>query len=237
MNYLLLAIFGLAPSIVWLLYFLQKDVHPEDNRQVLKVFIYGFLAVVPTALIQLGLSDFIGGFLRPSILTTSLILFLVVALTEEIFKYLVVKNKVLSTPEFDEPIDLPLYLIISALGFAAAENMLVIWGLGIFSITFEKTLFLSAFRFISATFLHALASGTLGIFLALGFYKAKFRKRLFLLGFVLAISLHGLYNFSIMVIGGSARFLIPVLILVNLALVLSLGLRKLKELKSVCEIK
>ena len=239
MNYLLLIFFGLAPSLIWLLYFLRKDVHPENNANIVRVFVYGFLAVLPTAIFQLGIFNFLVKSWPDSLGKTIFMLFLVISLSEEFFKYLVVKNKVLSSSEFDEPIDLPLYLIISSLGFAAAENILVLWNqtsAKIFSMALEQGLFLSGLRFISATFLHALSSGVLGIFLALSFFKMKFRKRLLCLGFLLAVGLHGFYNFSIITVGGSAKFLIPVLILINLALVLAFGLRKLKQIKSVCEI-
>jgi len=235
MNLVLLIVCGLAPSLVWLLYFLRKDVHPENNSEVIKIFVYGALTVLPTALIQFGIFDITDN-IKPSLFKTVFILFFAVALTEEFLKYLVVKDKVIKTPHFDEPMDLPLYLIISALGFAAAENVLVIIGPGLFQMSVGKTILLSLYRFVSAVLLHALASGTLGFFLALSFYQPKNKTRLLALGFFLAVFLHGLYNFSIMVIGGSIRFLIPFLILINLALVLSFGFRKLKEMKSVCEI-
>ncbi|KKQ55467.1 MAG: hypothetical protein US74_C0029G0001, partial [Parcubacteria group bacterium GW2011_GWA2_38_13] len=66
--------------------------------------------------------------------------------------------------------------------------------------------------------------------------KPKDKIKLLIIGFSTAVFLHGLYNFSIMVIEGSVRFLIPFLILINLALVLSLGFKKLKEIKSVCKV-
>lgn len=235
MNYFFLIIFGLAPSIIWLFYFLRKDSHPENNSQVFKIFIYGALTVLPAALIQFGIFE-TTRFIQPSSFKTFLMMFFGVALIEELLKYLVVKDKIMNSPHFDEPMDLPLYMIISALGFAAIENILAIIGPSPFSMSLGKTIMISFYRFVSAVFLHALASGTFGFFAALAIYKPKERKKLLLIGFSTAVFLHGLYNFSIMVIEGSARFLIPFLILMNLALVLSLGFRKLKEIKSICEI-
>ncbi len=235
MNYFFLIVFGLAPSIVWLLYFLRKDSHPENNSQIIKIFVYGALAVLPAALIQFGIFE-AASFMEPSIFKTFLVMFFGVALIEELLKYLVVKDKIMNSPHFDEPMDLPLYMIISALGFAAIENILAIVGPGAFSLSLEKTIMTSFFRFISAVLLHALASGTFGFFAALAIYKPKDKIKLLIIGFFTAVFLHGLYNFSIMVIEGNARFLIPFLILTNLAFVLSLGFRKLKEIKSVCQV-
>jgi len=48
--------------------------------------------------------------------------------------------------------------------------------------------------------------------------------------------LHGFYNFSIMEIGGDLKFLIPVVILISLAILVSLGFKRLKKLASVCKI-
>ena len=46
--FFLLLILGFIPSLVWLLYYLRKDVNPEPNRLILKVFIGGML-VAPFA--------------------------------------------------------------------------------------------------------------------------------------------------------------------------------------------
>lgn len=235
MNYFLLLFFGLAPSLLWLLYFLRKDVHPEDNRQVLRIFLFGFVAVAPAALVQLGFLDLLGP-LKGSLLGNIIILFLGVALTEEVFKYWVVRDKILNTSEIDEPTDLPLFLIISALGFAAAENLLLIAGPPLFAFSPLKTLAVTLYRGLSAIFLHALASGTLGLFLAAGFYRPREKNKLLIEGLVLAVFLHGLYDFSIMEVEGAIRFVIPFLILLNLALVLSIGFKKLRELKSICQV-
>ena len=236
MVYPLYIIFALAPSILWLLFYLRKDQHPESNKMVLKVFFLGILAAGLAALLEIGVFKITGLFFRPSILLTIFNFFLVIALIEEFFKYLVVKVFVFNHPELDEPIDIMLYLIISALGFAALENLLVLSPIGK-SFDLSESLTLSFSRFIGATFLHTLASGTLGFFLALSFYFKKNQKKLFLLGLGLAVILHGLYNFAIMEIEGVWQSLIPLIILVGLAGFTTWGFRKLKKIASICKIK
>ena len=236
MSYPFYIIFALAPSILWLLFYLRKDQHPESNKMVLKVFFLGILAAGLAALLEIGVFKITGLFFRPSILLIILNFFLVIALIEEFFKYLVVKVFVSDHPELDEPIDIMLYLIISALGFAALENLLVLSPIGK-SFDLSESLTLSFSRFIGATFLHTLASGTLGFFLALSFYFKKNQKKLFLLGLGLAVILHGLYNFAIMEIEGVWQSLIPLIILVGLAGFTTWGFRKLKKIGSVCKLK
>jgi len=233
MNYLLYLIFGVIPSLTWLGYFLRKDIHPEPKGMVLKIFLYGMLAALVAVFIEIGIFEELVKIKLPRILISILIFFLGIALVEEVLKYLVVKEKVLSNPELDEPIDIPLYMIISALGFAAFENILFFLSPGYSSL--GETLILVSFRFISATFLHALCSGLVGIFLALAFFETKERFRLIFSGLILATVLHGLYNFSIMV-EGKLKFIIPVAILISLSLILSLTFKKLKNFASICKI-
>lgn len=235
MSYLILLIFALLPSIIWLLFYLRKDAHPESNKMILKIFLYGMLAVLPVFFIEEGFYQLLLDLKVSKILFLILSVFIGVALVEEVFKYLVVRDKVLSNPEFDEPVDAMLYMIISALGFAALENILIF-----FSEIFEKPyqpFLLSIIRLISATFLHALSSGLVGFYLAKSFFEIQKRFKLIITGLGIATILHGLYNFSIMEIEGNLRFLIPTIILVSLAIFVSLGFKRLKKLESVCKIR
>ncbi|MDI6591452.1 MAG: PrsW family intramembrane metalloprotease [Patescibacteria group bacterium] len=236
MSYPLLIIFAFLPSFIWLLFYLRKDVHPESNPMVLKIFFYGMAAAILTALIELGFFQETAKLPFSPFLISFLNIFVGVALVEEILKYLVVKEKVLNNPEFDEPIDAMLYMIIAGLGFAALENILIFLSPKVFFFGISETLTLAIFRFISATFLHALCSGILGFFLALSFFEIKKRNIFLTIGLFLAITLHGLYNFSIMEIEGILRLAIPIIILTTLGIAVSFGFKRLKELKSVCKI-
>jgi len=239
MTYSFYTVFGIVPSIVWLLFYLRKDSHPESNRMILKIFFYGMIAALPAILIEMGtlrvISEmtFLNSLGREII--TFLNIFIAVALVEEFLKYLVVRGKAMGNSELDEPLDLMLYMIISALGFAASENILVLFSLGP-AFLFGETVSVTIFRFLGATFLHALCSGTLGYFLALSFLETKKRGRFILLGLTLAFLLHGLYNFSIIEIEGGLSFLIPIIILLSLAVFLTYGFQRLKKLKSICTI-
>lgn len=202
---------------------------------IIKIFFYGMLAALPAILLEMGLLKTLEELNLPLILSTFLNIFIGVALVEEFLKYLVVREKVLDHPEFDEPIDVMLYMIISALGFAAAENILILFSSAP-PFLFGDALSISVFRFLGATFLHTLSSGILGYFLALSLFETKKRKRLLMSGLGIATLLHGLYNFSIMKIEGTLSFLIPIIILLSLAIFLTFGFKRLKKLKSVCKI-
>jgi len=235
MTYPLYVLFGVLPSFIWLSFYLKKDLHPESNQMILKIFFYGILAALPAILLEMALVEQFGNLNISQCFLAFLNIFIGVALVEEFLKYLIVKEKVLDHPELDEPVDLMLYMIIAALGFAAAENILILFSLGphfflgdVFSV--------SVLRFLGATFLHALCSGTIGYFLALSILDTKRRGRLIILGLGIASILHGLYNFSIMEIEGTLSFLIPIIILLSLAMFVTFGFRKLKKIKSICKI-
>ncbi len=233
MSYSLYTFFGILPSVIWLMFYLRRDSHPEPKRMVLKIFFYGMLAAVPAVLLEVGILEEFKSL--PAVLTSILNIFVAVALVEEFLKYLVVKGKVFNSSEFDEPLDIMLYMIISALGFAASENILILFSLGP-TFLLEKTFSISVFRFFGATFLHALCSGLLGYFLALSFFETKNRIKLLIAGLGIATLLHGLYNFSIIEIEGDLAFFIPILILISLAIFTVLGFKRLKKLKSICKI-
>ena len=219
-SYSVLLIFALAPSIVWLLYFLRKDPHPEPRREIVRIFFYGAIIALPAALIEIGILDLFAMALSATIL---------IALTEEVLKYLVVREKTLKNPEFNEPADAMIYMISSALGFAALENILILFSLApVFLV--QDALYLSAARFIGATLLHTLVSGLIGFCLAISFFKMAKGKFWVLLGIITASALHALYNFSIISTDGNLQFVIPGIVLMVLTIIISLCFQKLKEL-------
>ncbi|MEK7519529.1 MAG: PrsW family glutamic-type intramembrane protease [Patescibacteria group bacterium] len=252
MNYLILIIFALAPSFIWLIFFLRKDAHPESNKMILRVFLYGMLVAIPALIIERGLFEGFKKIIEYPALISFLNIFLGVAFIEEFLKYFVFKKNLSGAPELDEPTDIMLYMIIAALGFAAFENLLILLPLRSYFLI-QDVFFLSLLRFVGATFLHALASGLLGYFLALSFLKTKRRGILILTGLGTATLLHGLYNLSIIKMGEGLKeingqmeiadyplfitfaFLLAG-ILISLSLFVTLSFKKLKEIKSICEI-
>ncbi len=232
-------LFGVLPSLVWLSYYLRKDSHPEPKLMILKVFFSGFLITLPVFFIQLGLSTLLAELKLPTLIISILYWFFVIALTEEFFKYLVVRKEVLSSSNLDEPLDIMLYMIIAALGFAALENILYLFSPTDnlpFNQFLNNTFIISFIRFIGATFLHTLVSGTLGYFLIVEVYEIEKRGWFFFSGLFLASALHGLYNFSIITLKGPLQIAVPVTILIGLAIFVLWAFNRVRKMKSVVEI-
>lgn len=243
-GFLILIIFlGFLPSLIWLLFYLRKDVHPEPKEMVIKIFLLGMLSAFVGAVLSLFFSGLIKNFQLSFYLTLFLQIFISVALIEEIIKYLPVHFYVLNNPEFDEPIDAMIYMIISGLGFAAVENILFLSSTFFISQRIEATIFTLLGRFISATLLHALASANIGYFLALSFLKFKRKILFFSIGVLTSALLHGIYNFAIKIneiqkltLGGGRIILISGGVIIFLIFLVWWEFEKIKKLKSVCKL-
>ena len=253
-NIIIFIFFGVLPSLTWLFYYLTKDLHPEPKKMIIKIFLWGCLITVPVFFIQIGLTFLLTGKIDPTDIPSPYTLhldttnpalyvliywFLVIALSEELFKYLVVRLKVVGSSDLDEPVDLMIYMVVAALGFAAVENILYLFtpsGQMSFDQLISRTLIIDFVRFIGATFLHTLCSATIGYSLAMSFCSAKKKLLIMLSGILLAMVLHGLYNFSIMTLDGYIRYIIPATVILTLAILVFLGFEKLKKMKGICKI-
>ena len=154
---------GFLPGLFWLWFYYKKDLHPEPLKWIAKVFLWGMLATVPAIVIEIILEFFFKQWLEPgTIAYIFVITFVVVAPVEEFVKYLVVKRTVYRDKVFDEKIDGVIYMIAAALGFVTFENILA-------AVESGGSIVLA--RAMTATLLHAVASGLVGFYLG----EAKFR--------------------------------------------------------------
>lgn len=180
---------GLIPALFWLWFWLREDkARPEPKKLIVTAFIAGML-VVPLVLPlqQFALDRFSG----QNLLFAWVII-------EEVLKYSAALLVVLWHKAVDEPIDAIIYMITIALGFAAVENALFILT-PLASGNALESILTGHFRFLGATLLHVLASGTVGAAMALAFYKRSSLRILYAtVGLLLAIVLHALFNASIM---------------------------------------
>lgn len=199
-EYLLLAF---LPPIFWLLFYLREDRHPEPKRLLLAAFIGGMasaaLAVVAELLVlgQNGAFSLDHGFTQDV-----LIIFLVIAFIEEYIKYLPVKFLIEKRRDFNEPIDAMIYMMTSALGFAALENALFLFP--ILHQNISLGLEITTNRFLGANLLHALSSGIVGFFLARAWFHPH-RRHFVALGVIAASLLHVLFNVIILIRDGAAQ--------------------------------
>jgi len=228
------------PSIIWLAFYLRKDTHPEPNRLVVKIFIFGAL-MVPLAgffefLFSLGLG-------KISILNKIVFAIIGFALIEEVLKYLVVRFGILKNPHFDEPVDAMIYMIISALGFAAAENIYLLSIIYPAATAASISEFITT-RFLGATFLHALASGIIGYFLAASLFTKPGLRKLFIGGGIIAATiLHSVFNYIIILSSSEikifnelTRNLYILILLLTASIIVSSMFKKVSRYRSIHKV-
>lgn len=149
-------------------------------------------------------------------------------LAKFIFVYFIaIRNKKIA----DEPVDDIIYLIVSALGFVTLENTFFllepIRNGDIFSTIINGNL-----RFVGASLLHIMSSATIGICLALSFYKTTSQKILYTLsGIIIAIVLHTAFNLFIIKQSEGNIFFVFGMVWLSIVVLLLL-FEKVKHLKA-----
>ena len=227
----ILVTLGLAPSLVWLSFYLKKDCHPEPKSLLTKAFLMGIIIAPLAVLLQLGFSELKNIFDFEFLYQGTPAFFLWSSFVEEFLKFFAIYLVVVRSPEFDEPIDAMIYMITAALGFAAIENVLVMFGL--ISGGVGTALNTLALRFIGATLLHALASGLMGYFLAMSWFFQEHKKKLLIFGLAIATLFHAVFNMLISFAQESANPVIGLVyttfLLIILAFLVSILFDKIKE--------
>ncbi len=184
---LYVAITGLVPSIIWLIFWLRRDrTKPEPFGLLLLCFLLGAVGVILAIPVQKLIRE---------VVYESRLELILWAGVEEVLKFLPVAFIALRSKYNDEAIDPAMYMIVSALGFATLENIA-------YAIQPTQTLHADAaflhggLRFMGATLLHVVSSGIIGIVLGLA---SKYTRFFFgLVGLLIATFLHSTFNFFIM---------------------------------------
>ncbi len=191
---IILVTLGLIPSLVWLYFYSRKDCHPEPKNLLAQTFLMGIIISPIAILLQFSFAQFsstVTGISQTAIQNTSYF-FLWAAVVEEAIKFYSIRMLIMRNPAFDEPIDAMIYMITAGLGFAAMENILVMFR--VFPDGTQATLATWALRFTGATLLHALSSGLLGYFLAMSWFFRDHKKKLIFIGLIMATIFHFTFN-------------------------------------------
>ncbi len=190
MNWLFALLLGFIPGLVWLLFFLREDEHPEPPKMIFAAFVCGGVA----AFVSLLFESISSGVLEkliitlPRIFESNISVFVGFAVIEEIVKFILIFILIRKSKYFDEPIDAMIYMMTGALGFATVENVVITYQNGLADATS-----LILVRFVGATLLHALASGIIGHYWARGIVfrmEAKF----IVAGILMASVFHTMFN-------------------------------------------
>lgn len=199
LNFISIAfLLGFLPSLLWLLFWIKEDDHPEPKKEIVIVFLAGMASVIFAVFLEKNIFS-LNSFLRrvfeygtPSFQLINIVGF---ALIEELAKTAAAYATALRSKFFDEPVDAMVYMITAALGFAALENVFFV--AESLKTGLDQSIIVSAFRFINASLLHVSTSAIIGAGLAFSFFHPERRHRELALGIFAATLLHIAYNFFI----------------------------------------
>lgn len=191
---------GLLPALVWLYFLLKEDYrHPEPRAVLLMAFVAGMIAVVVAVPLESLYRDYAYSTIASCspYLPLCLPVITVWAVIEEVLKYGLAAILVLWRADVDEPIDLVIYMLTTALGFAALENTLFLIQ-PVAAHNFLSALATDNLRFVGSTLLHVIASSVIGFSLALAHSLPRYARPVLAAGgLILAIALHTTFNFLI----------------------------------------
>jgi protease PrsW len=157
------------------------------------VYFISFLTVIPAVFLEMGGQALLDSASTDVLVQAGLLAFVVVGLAEEGSKLVFLRWLAFHHVEFDEVYDGILYAVAVSLGFATVENVLYVLS----APGFGAQIATLVVRAIMSVPVHALLGVLMGYFVG----RAKFvpsgqgRRRLFLIGLLLATFCHGLYDF------------------------------------------
>lgn len=189
MNPLLLLAMAIGPALAIMIYFYSKDKQDREPFGVLFVsFLWGCFSVVPAIILETILPQLVPGAQGLALISTAISTFIVIALSEEVSKFIFLRYYAYKNPSFNEPFDGIIYMVFVGMGFATIENILYVFqdggGAGI-----------ALFRAFTAVPAHATFAAIMGYYVGLAkFNKAK-EKSYFFQGIAYATILHGFYDF------------------------------------------
>jgi protease PrsW len=200
---------GIIPALLWLWFWNREDkLHPEPKGRLFACFMAGMAGAIVAIPLQHLAMDFLGldittlntearlalGF------STQILFVLTWASIEELIKYAGAALFGIHSKDNDEPIDAMVYMISTALGFAALENTLFILNPMIDGKLLEG-LTTGNMRFLGASVVHVVSSAIIGYAIAHEFYDSLWKKVIWRIsGVIVAVGMHGAFNYAILFI-------------------------------------
>ncbi len=184
---MLLLAFAVAPGIAISLFIYSMTKYRRESLRYLVIsFLLGMAATIPPLILQLLAGDVREDPSGHSVLSFAWYAFVIVALSEEGSKWLVLRCYAYPKKVFNAPFDGIVYAVMIGMGFATVENIEYVrqfgWGTGLN-------------RFFLSVPAHASFAVLMGYYT--GWAKFEPRRSVFLMlkGLLIAVTLHGSFDF------------------------------------------
>lgn len=193
---MILTSLAIIPTIFLLVYIYRKDKkEKEPMKLLLGCFALGVLICIPVIIIESIEDIVLEVFASAGSVSYGIVdAFLVAALTEEVFKYLVLKKKTQKSKYFDCSFDGIVYAVFVSLGFATFENIAYV---------FEEGIATALVRMFTAVPGHMCFAVYMGYYFSQAKIASvkddkKLEKKYLKKALFVPVILHGFYDFPLM---------------------------------------
>lgn len=178
---------AIAPGIAICLFIYFKDKYNKEPFSLLLwLFILGMFSIIPAFFAETALTKPVERLVGENVFYTALFSYIIVGLSEEMSKFLVLRYYAFSRRSFDDPFDGIVYAVMVGMGFATLENIGYVstYGLG----TAITRMFLS----VPA---HATFAVLMGYHVGLAKFDPARRSRFLVLAVFWPVLFHGTFDF------------------------------------------
>ena len=186
---MLLLALAIAPGIAICLYIYSKDRYEKEPLRYLIVsFLLGMLSTVPALIIQLLAGDNRDKTSPHFILSYAFFAYIIVALSEEGGKFMMLRLYAYPKKTFNEPFDGIVYAVMIGMGFATIENIEYVFHYGLQT---------GVIRFFLSVPAHASFAVLMGYYVGLAKFNPLKSGWLMFKGLFVAVFFHGSFDLCI----------------------------------------
>ena len=221
--YHVLLFLSVLPAALLIIFIYRQDKYQKEPfKSLCKVFFGGMLAVVFT-IVTVRIIDYTIGLIPYLNQTVFYDSFITAGIPEELCKFLIFMIFIWNDKNFDEYFDGIVYASFISLGFATVENIMYVMPGGI------GTGIVRALISVPAHFLFGVI---LGYFLSLAKFNSDKKGRYIIIGLLIAMAAHGLFDWLLMFsdrIGGALSSFIYTFFIAGDVMLWRLGIRLIKK--------
>ncbi len=221
--YHVLLFLSVLPAALLIIFIYRQDKYQKEPfKSLCKAFFGGMLAVVFT-IVTVRIIDYTIGLIPYLNQTVFYDSFITAGIPEELCKFLIFMIFIWNDKNFDEYFDGIVYASFISLGFATVENIMYVMPGGI------GTGIVRALISVPAHFLFGVI---LGYFLSLAKFNSDKKGRYIIIGLLIAMAAHGLFDWLLMFsdrIGGALSSFIYTFFIAGDVMLWRLGIRLIKK--------
>ncbi len=202
---------AIAPGLAICLFIYYRDKYnKEPIWMLLLAFILGILSIIPALAVQLSYNESVESVQQKGTLSAAFFAYIIVALSEEGSKFLMLRLFIYPRKHFDDPFDGIVYAVMIGMGFATIENV---------GYVMEHGFATGVLRMFLSVPAHATFAVVMGYFTGFAKFRKKGRPVYYLLAILLPVIIHGTFDLflfigadSLLALGAIGSFIIALVL-------------------------